>query len=173
MTLPAPDGPRQRDADSLREQKAISHFLRAVDEYVLVYRLVDPLEPDAMCLPEGGYTVNARAGVRRAPKEGDIFRPDVAPAFRNRIAAALRRYEFVPPNVATTMDTEELVAPWIAAGEPLPWGAGKGAFSWLFVTLPVLPEELEYRLVARHLALVDVRANIVVDVVRDVLPPLS
>jgi hypothetical protein len=144
-----------------------------VDEYVLAYRLVDPLEPDAMCLPEGGYAVNALAGVRRTPKEGDIFRPDVALVFRYRIAAALRNYEYLPPNVAAAMNTEELVVASIAVGEPLPWGAGKGTFSWLFVTLPVLPDELEYRLVARHLVLVDMRANIVLDVLRDVLPPLS
>ena len=36
--------------------------------------------------------------------------------------------------------------------------------------LPTLPADLEYRLVGRNLALIDVRANIVVDVLRGAVP---
>ena len=40
----------------------------------------------------------------------------------------------------------------------------------LLQRLPRLPEGLEYRLFARHLILRDVKANLVVDILRDVLP---
>lgn len=40
----------------------------------------------------------------------------------------------------------------------------------LLKLLPELPPELEYRIVGRHLILRDVKANLVVDVMRDVFP---
>jgi hypothetical protein len=42
----------------------------------------------------------------------------------------------------------------------------------LLRTLPDLPPELEDRIVGRHLILRDVKANIVVDFVRDVVPTI-
>jgi hypothetical protein len=40
----------------------------------------------------------------------------------------------------------------------------------LLKKLPELPEELEYRIVGRHLIMRDVTANVIVDVMRDVFP---
>ena len=40
----------------------------------------------------------------------------------------------------------------------------------LLQKLPDLPPELEYRIVGRHLILRDVKANLIVDVLRDVMP---
>jgi hypothetical protein len=45
-----------------------------------------------------------------------------------------------------------------------------GAHPWsVFRALPPLPEELEYRFVGRDLVLIDVTANLVVDVLRKVI----
>ena len=41
----------------------------------------------------------------------------------------------------------------------------------LLLKLPTLPEELEYRFLGRHLILRDVRANLIVDYIPDVVPP--
>jgi hypothetical protein len=41
----------------------------------------------------------------------------------------------------------------------------------LLLKLPTLPEELEYRFLGRHLILRDVRANLIVDFIPDVVPP--
>ena len=38
--------------------------------------------------------------------------------------------------------------------------------------LPDLPPELEYRIVGRHLMLRDVNANLIVDIIRDVVPTI-
>jgi hypothetical protein len=162
-------------ADGLREQKAVSRFLRAVDGYILSHRLIEPPDPDAMCVPDESLAaVRSFAGVpldeRPTLQEGAIFLPDVADVFRQRMTRTLLHYEHTPPELATAMNTEELLAPSIKAGEPLPWGVGRRTFAWLFATLPALPEELEYRLVARDLVLFDVRARVVVDVLRDALP---
>ncbi len=40
----------------------------------------------------------------------------------------------------------------------------------LLAALPPLPEDIEYRFVGRHLILRDVKANIIVDVLPNVLP---
>ena len=42
----------------------------------------------------------------------------------------------------------------------------------LLRVLPQLPEELEYRILGRHLLLRDVKGNIVVDYVRDAVPTI-
>ena len=54
----------------------------------------------------------------------------------------------------------------------LPWGAGEPASAPLVGLLPPLPDELEYRFVGRHLVLLDVEANLVVDVLRKAVPAL-
>ena len=55
----------------------------------------------------------------------------------------------------------------------LPWGAGDPASASLVGLLPLLPDELEYRFVSgRHLVLLDVEANLVVDVLRKAVPAL-
>ena len=42
----------------------------------------------------------------------------------------------------------------------------------LLKVLPELPENLEYRILGRHLILRDVSANLVVDFVRDAVPTI-
>jgi hypothetical protein len=53
--------------------------------------------------------------------------------------------------------------------ETLPKGIGL-MMPWLAGALPVLPEELAYRLVGRDFVLIDVQSNRVVDVIRAILP---
>jgi hypothetical protein len=43
----------------------------------------------------------------------------------------------------------------------------------LIEALPRLPDELEYRLLGRHLILRDVKANLVVDILADAVPPIG
>jgi hypothetical protein len=40
----------------------------------------------------------------------------------------------------------------------------------MFMALPELPDELQYRFVGRDLVLIDLHANLVVDVLREALP---
>ena len=169
----APGRTEMPDRD--REYRAVSRFLKAVDEYVVSRRLIDPLEPDALCLPDDALsTLGAFRALpsdeRPTLREGDLFSAEIAELVRHRLAARARRYEFAPPDFLATVNREELSAPHIAVGAPLPWDVGTRRFAWLFTTLPVLPEGLEYRLVARHLVLLDTVDNVVVDILRDALP---
>ena len=167
--------PRAVAAQELREYKAVSTFAKAVDQYVLMRRITEPLPPETMCLPDGTIAkVNDLAATpfdaRPVPREGDVFSPDVADVFRDRIVRAIRQFEVNVWDLVSDMNEEESVAPPAVVGEPLPWGAGDGVVRWLNAVLPQLPEGLEYRLVGRDLLLFDTQAKVVVDVLRVAAP---
>ena len=158
-----------------REYRAVSNFLTAVDHYVVMHRTTETIRPDVMCLPDRTVAeVNELAAVpleaRPMPQEGDIFAPDVADVFRDRIGAALRHQGINVWDLVAEMNEDELVASPVVVAKPLPWGVGDRTIGYLTAGLPSLPEEMEYRLVARDLVLFDMRANIVVDVLRAALP---
>lgn len=158
------------------EYVVVSRFLTAVDEYVVQHhRLFEPLSEEFMCLPEDTIAVlNALADVPRearpAPREGEIFSPEVANLFRRRIAETLHGSEYNRADLLAEMDVEDPVAPPIVVNEPLPKGIGHVMLPWLAGALPVLPEELAYRLVGRDLVLIDIESNLIVDVIRAALP---
>jgi hypothetical protein len=166
---------RTAPAASDAEYVVMSRFLTAADAYVVLHhRLFEPLSEEFMCLPADSIAaLNALADVPRealpAPREGDLFSPEVADLFRRRIAATLQAYEYNPADVLAEMDVEELVAPPVLVNEALPRGIGL-MMPWLAGALPALPEELAYRLVGRDFVLIDVQSDLVVDVIRAVLP---
>ena len=168
--------PRQAmTPQELREYRAVSHFMRAVDHYVLTHRISAPIAPELMCLPDGDVAaINELAAIaldaRPVPREGDIFAFEVADVFRDRIARAVRQHEINVWDLVAEMNEDEMVAPPVAVNEPLPWGVGDRSIQWLVTALPVLPEQMEYRLVGRDLVLFDARDHIAVDVLRVALP---
>jgi hypothetical protein len=52
----------------------------------------------------------------------------------------------------------------------VPWIVSRPAWPTLVTALPTLPLEVEYRIVNRDLVLIDVGANIIVDVLDEALP---
>jgi hypothetical protein len=165
---------RQLTPRELRDYRAVSYFLKAVDSYVLSHRVVEPVPPDVMCLPDGTVAaIDALAANPIAPprpREGDIFASDVADAFRDRIAGAIRHYGINVWDLVSDMNEEEVTAPRAEVGEPMPSGVGDDSIAWLTAALPVLPETLEFRLVGRDLVLFDVTDNVVVDTLRVAVP---
>jgi hypothetical protein len=105
-----------------------------------------------------------RAGAR----QGDVFSPSaareigvvVAEDFKGRPLAAQKAILVevpmkVPPAINTDYPTELPLA-------TVPPG--------LLLKLPTLPEGLEYRFLGRHLILRDIKANLIVDFIPDVVP---
>jgi hypothetical protein len=120
-------------------------FMLRVAEYVEIHRRVAAgIGDPQLC---GDVEEAARQSARLAAAirdarpmadEGDIFTPDVAAAFRARIAYAIRT----------------------------------GSVGMAIIrALPELPPELEYHIAGRNLMLRDIAANLVVDVLREALPP--
>jgi hypothetical protein len=179
LALAAPafaTNPRQAmTPQELREYRAVSHFMRAVDQYVLMHRITAPVAPELMCLPDGDVAAikelaETPLNARSVPREGDVFALDVAEIFRDRIARAVRQHEINVWDLVSDMNEDEMVAPPVAVNAALPSGVGDRAIPWLASALPVLPEDIEYRLVGRDLVLFDARDHIVVDVLRVALP---
>jgi hypothetical protein len=157
------------------ESAALAAYARALDGYM---RLRGTLE--WWVLPDEGIA-GERVGsaeiladrmrdARRSARQGDVFTPSVAAAFRARIDEALA--------CASGDEGEDL--PLIASGTAsrlpavngvLPPHAGERTWVSRIPELPPLPEVLEYRFVGRHLVLFDAELNLVVDVLPDVFAP--
>jgi hypothetical protein len=102
--------------------------------------------------------ISARTGAR----QGDIFTPEIAklvrrlmyPETTGKQGAETKKMikEDAPPPMAVKVNTR------YPENAPLPTVPPQ-----LLASLPRLPEDLEYRIVSRHLILRDVHANLVVD----------
>jgi len=149
-------------------------FTMRVYDYVETHRRLAAAIEQPLCSDAEERTQQAdtlAAAIREArprAKEGDIFTLAAGEMFRARIAAIVRRTGF---DVAAFLERhsgegEDLEVHVFGA---LPWRS-RVALMPIIRQLPELPPELEYRFVGRHLVLMDVGANIVVDVLRDALP---
>jgi hypothetical protein len=108
--------------------------------------------------------------LRNNAKIGEIFAPEYQPYFIKIVqddfalrSAADRKaiVDELPKNMKVDVNT---VYPTTLPLETFPAG--------LLRKLPDLPPELEYRLVGRSLILRDVKANLIVDILRDVVPTI-
>ena len=158
------------------EQPAPVHqFNEAIRHYTELHRRLE------RHLPPSRVTEHAReifetsdamaAAIRSAratAREGDLFTPDVAAYLRTRISEALTAHGFLPEELVAA-NVEEALS---EAAQPtvngrFPWMRGAAMWPCVLEALPALPEELEYRMVGRDLVLVDVHADLVVDILRD------
>lgn len=108
--------------------------------------------------------------LRAGAKPGDIFAPEYQPYFikivqddfKGRSAADRKALVAeLPKNLKVDINT---IYPTTLPLETFPPA--------LLRKLPDLPPELEYRIVARSLILRDVKANLIVDILRDVVPTI-
>jgi hypothetical protein len=92
--------------------------------------------------------------------------------FRDRIAA-IARASGIDPSIPDEVGEEnpEGVPP-LGVDEPFPWGAQNLMPPTVLRALPALPDELEYRFVGRDLVLIDIHANLVVDILDAAVTPL-
>jgi hypothetical protein len=98
---------------------------------------------------------------------GRVFTPAVGELLRTRIDHALRYGVVHGPMTGYEPLWGE---PPPKVNEAFPLVLGSGYWAALAQVMPVIPEELEYLFWGRDLVLVDVDANLVVDVLRDALP---
>ena len=108
----------------------------------------------------------ARAGAR----EGDIFTRDVAALLRVRVADALTTHGFLPEEmVADTLEEADDEAPVPVVNGRFPWRRGAAMWPFVLDALPRLPNELQYRVVGRDLVLIDTHADLIVDILRNIV----
>jgi len=153
-------------------------FLDRAQDYVKLHKAVEetlpPLKPKEE-LPEmiaAHQQALARKIQQARPqaKRHDIFTKLSHKAFQRAI-----RSTFQGPQATHALATVEQGSPvkevHLKVNEVYPDGVPHTTVPpTLLQKLPKLPDELEYRIVGRDLILLDVRANLVVDLLREVLP---
>jgi hypothetical protein len=160
-----------------RDSVVIKDFETRVTDYVKLSKKAasGPAAPkqteSAAKLKEYQLALAAKIRVARPQaRQGDIFTPDVTKIFQRLIAmsfsgpkgeklrASLRHAEPVKPlNLQVNDDYPE--------GVPL-----QSTPPSLLLDLPKLPPEVEYRIVGHDLVLRDMKANLIVDFISNVIP---
>ena len=110
--------------------------------------------------------------VRAHAAPGDVFTADVAGLIRARLITALdANHESVDDVLARLNEERARGARTPRVNQVFPWELGSAMPPELLAVLPQLPHELQYRFAGRMLVLIDVHADLVVDVLPNALPP--
>ena len=112
-----------------------------------------------------------RKAIRQARpgnRQGELFAPAVVPLFRSIIRRDLRSRS-TRDAVAAMQDVPSALA--LRVHTQWPRNAARATVPGrLLKNLPALPEGLEYRFIGRHLVIVDIGADLIVDYVMNVVP---
>lgn len=137
--------------------EAIIRFQRAADTYAFTHRQTERRlggDPDRDALSRG-------MRVARPGQEGDLISPVVGEVFRTRLDRAIRTGQCTAPAQGTDFRVPR-VNESARGTATLP--------ACLAAVLPKLPPELEFRSAGPALLLVDVHADLVIDVLHGALP---
>lgn len=158
------------------DDRGLATFHAAVEEYVTLHRRLERalmLDHYDSWPEEGDMDSETLADVIRAARPqtrpGAIFNRDVSELIQFRIGLTLWLHRYHTADALSEVPHAVRAVPprvndwWFGEDEAVPWPS----VVW---ELPALPEELEYRFAGRHLVLVDVHANLVVDVLENALP---
>jgi hypothetical protein len=157
--------------------EATLEFKKRIDAYLKVHNEAEGKVPNLKRTDDPKEISDREAALaktimtlRAGAKPGDIFAPEYQPYFVKivqddfKLRSAADRKALVaelPKNVKVDINT---VYPTTLPLETFPPA--------LLRKLPDLPPELEYRIVGRSLLLRDVKANLIVDILRDVVPTI-
>jgi hypothetical protein len=173
LVTPLAAGSTHTQASS--NETALRMFRSAVHGYVDLHRrLEDTLPPlrqtdraqDIFDASEAlaAAIQRARAGAR----EGDVVDPAAGAFMRKRIADTLAARGVLPEElIGVNLEEADPRAAQPVVNGRFPWARAAGMWPCVLQALPQLPKELEYRMVGGDLVLIDVHANLVVDVLRD------
>lgn len=172
----------QQSAESSKKQKedaaGFKAFLDQAQEYVKLHKTIEATLPpmkDKEELPEmiAAHQQALARKIREArpnAKRHDIFTQESQEAFQRAFRSTFRG-----PNARHAIATMQQGAPLkeihLKVNQVYPDGVPHTTVPpTLLQKLPKLPDELEYRIVGRDLILLDLRANMVVDLIKEILP---
>ena len=156
---------KEPDAAALRDFKA------RVEDYMDIHKdaakgpakLKETKDPAK--IQSAQDTLAARIRTARAnAKHGDIFTPEISTSFRRLLAPEMKGED---GRDAKAVMKDDAPAPATVSfkvnarypeGQPLPTVPAN-----VLINLPRIPEPLEYRIIGRHLLLLDSDANLIVD----------
>lgn len=151
-------------------------FSRRVADYVDLHRRVAAMYPPPHLTADYEQIRRATDALAAAitasrphARCGDIFVADAGDIIRARIAALIaeREYDVALMRRAWRRDHAPQT---VVVNQRFPWPGGDPVWPLMLWELPPLPPELEYRFVDRDLVLLDVDADLVVDILPGALP---
>lgn len=110
---------------------------------------------------------------RSTARRGDVFTPGVTREFRGRISRAMHDLRETPADLLAAIreDTSGSKSKrGLVVNGTYKWAAGWAMPPEILQALPDLPDPLEYRFVNRNLLLVDVDADLIVDILPEAIP---
>lgn len=161
---------------------ALHHWKLNLDTYLVIRGQAAQVAPPAQLPTSAAEFVRAQNAFaaeirarRQTAKAGDLFTPDVQRTFRKLIAEALTDHEIAVAELLAEFLADILPGgTWPAVNQRFAWQLGTAMPGCLLEALPQLPKGLQYRLVAHDLILLDIDANLVIDVLPEALPrPVS
>jgi hypothetical protein len=170
-------GQDANDVKPSTDAQGFKEFSARVDQYVRLHNRVEKSLPnlkksassEAIAEHERSLAVNIQAS-RKSARVGDIFAPDVATAFVDAIAREFRG-SMARNASATIQQGAPIQGVHLTVNQPYPKTLPYTSVPpTLLLKLPQLPGQVEYRLVDHDLVLLDVKANLVVDILRGALP---
>ena len=168
----------ERVGASVAEQETTATFTERIDGYMKIHNDVERAVAARKLFddPEDMFeAIEAmQSGIRAArpnARPGTIFTADMAGLIRARLTQTLLVCGYSVEELLAFLNEErspEVAGP--AVNEPFPWALGSSMWPALIAALPRLPEELQYRFADRDLVLIDVHADLVVDILSGALP---
>jgi hypothetical protein len=162
-----------------QEDAALTVFNQSVRDYMALHRRLARRTPPLRVTSDPAEFLDAIDQLSEAIRlerhgvpAGDVFTPAVASMFRRRIHRALWDFD-VTELMADMEEDAEPSAPKPAVNGRFPWMSGNAMWPSVLAALPELPAELEYRFVGADLVLIDIRANLVVDILEGALTSSS
>lgn len=164
-------------SSSTYDAAAVREFTDRLQEYLSVRQEVARDLLSERLFDDPGEMLFVRDALRRSIRDarpyaraGDLFTPRAASAFRHIIAATAAAERLDPKDFARELRAERLPgAKPPAVNRSYDWRLGAWMWPALLQALPPLPPDLQYRLVDDDLVLIDLRANLVVDILEDAL----
>lgn len=167
---PAPDKGVNADAALL------SDFKKRIDEYMTIHDKVAKEAPPMKETNNPTEIKNAQTAfgekIRQAranAQPGDIFTVQIQQKFRRLLTPELKGEDGQDAKKVLKDDAPKSVPLKVNAnypeGAPRPTVPAK-----LLLSLPTLPDSLEYRIVQKDLVLVDTRGNIIIDFIANAIP---
>ena len=161
------------------KRDAAAEFDRGLDAYLQLRRQATRQAPSPRITsdPEEIVAVrdaiaNAIRAVRPRAKTGNIFTGEVAAVLRRRIKDALRQHSYDVADLLAEITRE---APResanLAVNARFDWRFGSQMPALIIAALPAMPSDiLQYRFVGRDLVILDIGADLIVDVMPAALP---
>ena len=154
------------------EAAAVAEFTDRLQEYLsirqevgrdlLSERLFD--DPREMLFMRDALKRSIR-DARPNAQAGDLFTPRAASAFRHIIAATAAASHVDPKDFIRELRDERMPgAKQPVVNRSYDWRLGAWMWPALLQALPPLPPDLQYRIVDDDLVLIDLRANLVIDI---------